>query len=296
MTPRTIVGIGEILWDVFPTHKALGGAPTNFAFHCQQLGHEAYSISAIGRDPLGAEIETLLEQLPLQTLLQHSDHPTGTVSVTLNDAGSPSYTINEGVAWDAIAFTPELEALAQRTDAVCFGSLAQRAETSRQTILRFLRAMPAGSLKVFDINLRLSYYTEEIVRTSLQEASVLKLNDEEVPVVGQLLGLSGSMEQIARALLTTFDLEAVILTRGGDGCHVYHPQGSVFYPSARVTIADTVGAGDSFTAGFISARLAGKSILESMALATRVAAHVCTQSGAMPSHPEDFRSFLSEAL
>lgn len=294
MTPRTIVGLGEILWDIFPSHKALGGAPTNFAFHCQQLGHEAYSVSAIGRDDLGAEIEALLETLPLKTLLQHSDAPTGTVSVVLNEAGSPSYTINEGVAWDNIRFTPELEALALRTDAACFGSLAQRSEVSRQTIRRFLQAMPEGSMKVFDINLRLSYYNEEIIRSSLELATVLKLNDEEVPLVGKLLGLEGSMEEVARRLVADYSLEALILTRGGDGCHVYLPQGSVFYPSARIQIADTVGAGDSFTAGFISARLSGKSVLESMALATRVAAHVCTHPGAMPEHPEHFRQGLCE--
>ena len=296
MTSRTIVGIGEILWDIFPDRKALGGAPTNFAYHCQQLGHEAYSVSAIGRDALGQEIEELLKTLPLNTLLQHNDYPTGTVSVTLNATGSPSYKINEQVAWDAIEFTPELEALAKRTDAVCFGSLAQRSPISRRTIGRFLAAMPIGSVKVFDVNLRLDYYTREIIENSLEQATILKLNDEEIITVGELLGVKGTMADIARQLTSHYKLEALILTRGAKGCHVFLPSGSVFYPSAHVEIADTVGAGDSFTAGFISALLAGKNTLESMALATRVAAHVCQHHGAMPQHPQHFKRYLEVEL
>ena len=157
MKKYTIVGIGELLFDVFPDRKALGGAPTNFAYHCQQLGHEAYSISAIGRDNLGAEIKDQLHTRGLQTILQENEHPTGTVLVTLSEGGVPSYEISEGVAWDYIEYTDELEALARRTDAVCFGSLAQRSPRSASTIQRFLEAMPTGSLRICDINIRLHY-------------------------------------------------------------------------------------------------------------------------------------------
>ena len=214
MKKYTIVGIGELLFDVFPDRKALGGAPTNFAFHCQQLGHEAISVSAVGRDTLGEEIKAELQARQLPAILQETDYPTGTVQVTLSATGSPTYEISEGVAWDHIAFTDELRALAQRTDAVCFGSLAQRHEASRTAILSFLKAMPEGSLRIFDINLRLQYYTRETIHTSLEHADILKLNDEEVPIVARLLGLEGDMEAVCRQVLTDYSLRAVILTRG----------------------------------------------------------------------------------
>ena len=284
MKKYTIVGIGELLFDVFPDRKALGGAPTNFAFHCQQLGHEAISVSAIGRDALGEEIKAELQARQLPAILQETDYPTGTVQVTLSATGSPTYEISEDVAWDHIAFTDELRALAQRTDAVCFGSLAQRHEASRTAILSFLKAMPEGSLRIFDINLRLQYYTRETIHTSLEHADILKLNDEEVPIVARLLGLEGDMETVCRQVLTDYGLRAVILTRGANGCSIY-----VFHPSACIKVADTVGAGDSFTAGFVSALLAGRSHLEAVALATRVAAFVCSHHGAMPTLPSEYR-------
>ena len=289
MKKYTIVGIGELLFDVFPDRKALGGAPTNFAFHCQQLGHEAISVSAIGHDALGEEIKAELQARQLPAILQETDYPTGTVQVTLSATGSPTYEISEGVAWDHIAFTDELRALAQRTDAVCFGSLAQRHEASRTAILSFLKAMPEGSLRIFDINLRLQYYTRETIHTSLEHADILKLNDEEVPIVARLLGLEGDMEAVCRQVLTDYSLRAVILTRGADGCSIYHEKGSVFHPSSCIKVADTVGAGDSFTAGFVSALLAGRSHLEAVALATRVAAFVCSHHGAMPTLPSEYR-------
>ena len=197
MKKYTIVGIGELLFDVFPDRKALGGAPTNFAFHCQQLGHEAISVSAIGHDALGEEIKAELQARQLPAILQETDYPTGTVQVTLSATGSPTYEISEDVAWDHIAFTDELRALAQRTDAVCFGSLAQRSPQSASTIQRFLEAMPTGSLRIFDINIRLHYYTYEIIHASLEHADLLKLNDEEVPILGQLLGLEGRWKRSA---------------------------------------------------------------------------------------------------
>ena len=238
---------------------------------------------------MGEEIKAELQARQLPAILQETDYPTGTVQVTLSATGSPTYEISEGVAWDHIAFTDELRALAQRTDAACFGSLAQRHEASRTTILSFLKAMPEGSLRIFDINLRLQYYTRETIHTSLEHADILKLNDEEVPIVARLLGLEGDMETVCRQVLTDYSLRAVILTRGADGCSIYHEKGSVFHPSACIKVADTVGAGDSFTAGFVSALLAGRSNLEAVALATRVAAFVCSHHGAMPTLPSEYR-------
>ena len=213
MKKYTIVGIGELLFDVFPDRKALGGAPTNFAFHCQQLGHEAISVSAVGCDALGEEIKAELQARQLPAILQETDYPTGTVQVTLSATGSPTYEISEGVAWDHIAFTDELRALAQRTDAVC----SVRSHSATRHLARRSSAPQGdarGKLRIFDINLRLQYYTRETIYTSLEHADILKLNDEEVPIVARLLGLEGDMEAVCRQVLTDYSLRAVILTRG----------------------------------------------------------------------------------
>lgn len=298
---KTIVGIGEILWDIFPDRKALGGAPANFAYHCMQLGHEAYAISAIGKDPLGEEVNPLGEEVKrelaskgLQHILQEVSYPTGKVLVTLAETGNGSYDIQENVAWDHISFTQELEQLAHRTDAVCFGSLAQRSEETASTIHSFLAAMPAESIKVFDINLRLNYYTERLIRDSLEHATMLKLNDEEVSTVAQLLKLEGSIEAVCRQILEHFTLDSVILTRGAYGCNIYTAKGSDYHPSREVTVIDTVGAGDSFTAAYVSALLAGRQRPDAIRFATDVASFVCTQRGAMPALPEEYRRWLSE--
>lgn len=291
---QTIVGIGEILWDIFPGRKALGGAPTNFAYHCRQLGHRSYAVSAIGTDPLGEEMRTLLDGLDLEVKLQTNAFPTGTVQIMLDESGVPTYTITEQVAWDHLTWSPELEQLAQRTDAACFGSLAQRSAESADTIHHFLQSMPQGSMRVFDINLRLHYYTEEVLRQSLELATVLKLNDEELPVLASLFALPAEDAAACQQLREDFALDMVILTRGGSGAHIYHSGGSVFYPSARISVVDTVGAGDSFTAAFVSAQLAGLGLVESVARATELAAHVCQSAGAMPEVPASMRITTGE--
>ena len=291
---KTIVGIGEILWDIFPDRKALGGAPANFAYHCMQLGHEAYAISAIGKDPLGEEIKRELANKGLQHNLQEVSYPTGKVLVTLAETGSGSYDIQENVAWDHISFTQELEQLAHRTDAVCFGSLAQRSEETASTIHRFLAAMPAESIKIFDINLRLNYYSEALIRSSLEHATMLKLNDEEVSTVALLLKLDGSIEAVCQQVLELFALDSVILTRGAYGCNIYTAGGSNYHPSKEVSVIDTVGAGDSFTAAYVSALLAGRSRPDAIRFSTQVAAFVCTQRGAMPALPPEYRMWLEE--
>nr|WP_315122908.1 carbohydrate kinase [uncultured Porphyromonas sp.] len=291
---KTIVGIGEILWDIFPDRKALGGAPANFAYHCMQLGHEAYAISAIGKDPLGEEIKKELANKGLQHNLQEVSYPTGKVLVTLAETGSGSYDIQENVAWDHISFTQELEQLAHRTDAVCFGSLAQRSEETASTIHRFLAAMPAESIKIFDINLRLNYYSEALIRSSLEHATMLKLNDEEVSTVALLLKLDGSIEAVCHQVLELFALDSVILTRGAYGCNIYTAGGRNYHPSKEVSVIDTVGAGDSFTAAYVSALLAGRSRPDAIRFSTQVAAFVCTQRGAMPALPPEYRMWLEE--
>lgn len=282
-----VVGIGEALWDVFPDGRKIGGAPANFAYHAGQFGVEGIAVSAIGKDELGDEIVRTFDAAGLSHRLETVDFPTGTVQVELDEAGVPSYIIKEGVAWDNIPFTSQLKALAKSTDAICFGSLAQRSEVSRKTINAFIDAMPEGSLKIFDINLRQHFYTEEIIRTSMEKADILKINDEEVIKVADMLlcGLS-SMEDICRFLLKEFNLKMVILTRGAVGSNVFTKEEMSWIETPKVDVVSTVGAGDSFTGAFIAAILKGKDIRTAHRLAVDVSAFVCTQTGAMPPLPE----------
>ena len=277
-----IVGLGEILWDVFPERKILGGAPANFAYHISQFGFNGYAVSAIGKDLLGKEILDSLEQKGLNHLIESTDFPTGEVKVTVDNWGVPQYEICEGVAWDNIPFTPALANLAKETQVVCFGSLAQRNEVSRATIHTFLDAMPKDSLKIFDINLRLHYYTKEVIEFSLEKAHILKINDEEVVKIAQLFGWEGTEKEICKQLLSKYQLDILILTKGTEGSWVLTPKEESFLPTPKITIADTVGAGDSFTAAFIASHLHGRCLVASHQLAVEVSAYVCQQHGAMP--------------
>ena len=279
---NTIVGLGEILWDVFPERKILGGAPANFAYHISQFGFNGYAVSAIGKDLLGKEILDSLKQKGLNHLIENTDFPTGEVKVSVDNWGVPQYKICEGVAWDNIPFTPALANLAKETQVVCFGSLAQRNEVSRTTIHAFLDAMPKDSLKIFDINLRLHYYTKEVIEFSLEKAHILKINDEEVVKIAQLFGWEGAEKEICKQLLSKYQLDILILTKGTEGSWVLTPKEESFLPTPKITIADTVGAGDSFTAAFIASHLHGRCLVASHQLAVEVSAYVCQQHGAMP--------------
>ena len=290
---NTVVGLGEILWDVFPERKVLGGAPANFAYHVSQFGFNGYAVSAIGNDLLGKEILKSLEEKELNYLIEQTDFPTGTVKVQLDGRGIPSYEITENVAWDNIPFTTRLENLAKNTTTVCFGSLAQRNEVSRATIHKFLDLMPADSLKVFDINLRLKYFSKDIIIDSLNKASALKINDEEIVKIAEIFELKGTDEELCQQLLDKYRLKFLILTKGTRGSYVLTPYEKSFLATPKVTIADTVGAGDSFTAAFVASYLNGRSIAQSHQLAVEVSAYVCQQHGAMPrladAHLELFR-------
>lgn len=282
-----IVGIGEILWDVFPQGKVLGGAPANFAYHVSQFGLNGFAVSAIGKDPLGKEILQVLRDKQLKTVIGEVGFPTGTVQVTLSGNGIPQYEICEQVAWDNIPFTPELEALAKQTKTVCFGSLAQRSAVSHATINRFIDAVPAGAMKIFDINLRQHFYSKELIDESLRKCNVLKINDDEVVLVAKLFGWEDKPEvEIARHLMQVYQLNIVVLTKGTDGSYVFTAEETSFLPTPIVEVADTVGAGDSFTAAFVASLLKGKSIVEAHQKAVDVSAFVCTQHGAMPVLPE----------
>lgn len=284
-----IVGIGEALWDMLPEGRKIGGAPANFTYHVSQFGLDAVAVSAVGDDELGAEIRQTFEEKYLQTQLATVPYPTGTVAVTLDAKGIPHYEICEGVAWDNIPFSPELEALARNTIAVCYGTLAQRNSVSRKTIESFIAAMPADGIKICDINLRGTFYNKEILESSMRACDILKINDEEIDEVSRLLGAEFPTQRMAALnLMSRYEIDILILTCGTNGSYIYSMDGTEsFLPTPKVKVADTVGAGDSFTGAFIAALLCGKDIKKAHALAVEVSAYVCTQNGAMPELPDE---------
>ena len=285
---KYVVGIGEALWDVLPEGKKIGGAPANFAYHVSQFGLESRVVSAVGDDALGEEILTNFREKNLQCMVPKVAFPTGTVQVTVDAAGVPCYDIMQGVAWDNIPFTEELAKLAGQTCAVCFGSLAQRSEVSHNTIQSFLDAMSDGDgiYRIFDINLRQDFYNREILCESLEKCNVLKINDEELSIVGRMFGYTGQdMRETCMKLLEDYGLKMLILTCGVAGSHVFTRDSVSFRETPKVSVADTVGAGDSFTGAFIAALLKGKTVEDAHGLAVDVSAYVCTQSGAMPVLP-----------
>ena len=303
---KYVIGIGEALFDCLPEGRKLGGAPANFAYHVSQFGLNGCAISAIGKDELGDEIvdtfERVHESLPTFTYqLSTVEQPTGTVKVTLDDKGVPQYEICLGVAWDNIPLTNAMLEIARQAQAVCFGSLAQRSETSRETIQAFLDATPADALKVFDINLRQSWYTAEVIAESLSRANILKINDEELDVVAtMLLGeptVPGALiaedpektRRICRELIARYDLRMLILTCGAVGSYVFTADEESYVATPKVQVADTVGAGDSFTATFVAQLLLGKPIREAHERAVKVSAFVCTRHGAMPVLPAELK-------
>ena len=275
-----IVGMGEALWDVLPEGKKIGGAPANFAYHVSQFGFDSRVVSAVGNDELGDEIMSVFKEKKLNTQIERVDYPTCTVQVTLDAEGVPCYEIKEGVAWDNIPFTD---------------ALAQRNEASRATINRFLDTMPEidGQLKIFDINLRQDFYTKEVLRDSFQRCNVLKINDEELVTISRMFGYPGiDLQDKCWILLAKYNLKMLILTCGINGSYVFTPGVVSFQETPKVPVADTVGAGDSFTAAFCASILNGKPVPEAHKLAVEVSAYVCTQSGAMPELPQVLKDRL----
>lgn len=291
MENTIVVGMGEALWDVLPEGKKIGGAPANFAYHVSQFGLNSRVVSAVGDDKLGMEILDNFREKKLNAMVEIVPYPTGTVQVELDAEGVPCYDIKEGVAWDNIPYTPALEDLAKHTKAVCFGSLAQRSVVSRDTINRFIDAMPAeDTLKIFDINLRQGFYTKEILCNSFSKCNILKINDEELVTVSRMFGYPGiDLQDKCWILLAKYNLKMLILTCGVNGSYVFTPGIVSFVETPRVEVADTVGAGDSFTAAFVSSILSGLSIGEAHKLAVETSAYVCTQNGAMPVLPQSLK-------
>ncbi len=282
-----VVGLGEVLWDMLPSGKQFGGAPANFAYHSKALGAEAVVVSCAGEDPLGEEILARLDGLELSRDYVAVDkaHPTGTVSVELDAEGKPDYVIHQPVAWDFIPTMPGLMDLAGRTDAVCFGSLAQRSDVVRATICDFLAATPPDCLRIFDINLRQAFLDAATIDRGLRAANVLKLNDEELPVVAELLSISDGEEALMKELLDRYQLQLIALTKGERGSALLGPTERSDHAGLTTDVADTVGAGDAFTAVIAMGMLQGLDLQTINQRANRVAAYVCSRHGATPEMP-----------
>ena len=284
--PATIVGLGEVLWDMLPSGKQLGGAPANFAYISNVLGDRGVVASRVGADDLGREARAAMDKLGITTCYVEEDtfRPTGTVQVRVDAAGQPEFTIAESVAWDALEWTPAWAELAGQAEVLCFGSLAQRAPASRATIRRFLEAAPASTLRVYDVNLRHTFFTKEVLHESLQLAHVVKLNDQELPRIADLLALGGSGEcEQAQRLLDAYKLRMVCITRGDRGSLLVANGQTATHQGFKVKVADAVGAGDAFTACLAHHYLRNATLDEINDSANRLAAWVATQVGATPS-------------
>jgi fructokinase len=281
-----VVGLGEILWDMLPDGKQLGGAPANFAYISTLLGDEGIVASRVGSESLGNEALRQLAALGVTTWFVQSDtgHPTGTVQVDVDHAGQPKFEIAEGVAWDFLEWTPHWQELAAQVDAICFGSLAQRALASRATIRQFLGAARKEAVRVFDVNLRQAFFSQEVLSGSMKAADIVKLNHEELPRIMQLFGLQ-HRDEIASgdSLMELHHLKLICVTRGCRGSLLVSQQGLNEHPGYRIRVADAIGAGDAFTAGLVHEYLRGSSLPEMNETANRVGAWVASRVGAMPS-------------
>ena len=296
-SPALMIGLGEVLWDLLPSGKVLGGAPANFAYMTNLLGDQGVVASRVGDDDLGREACRVMQELGLGTAYVQCDrqHPTGMAGVFIDSAGQPTFTIKESVSWDFLEWTESWEQLSARADVVCFGSLAQRSPTSSGTIERFLQNTPKKALRIFDVNLRQSFYSTEVLRRSLQYTDIVKLNDQELLRVTSLLGFdTGDEETLARRLLGEFNLRLVCVTRGAHGSLLVSEDGIVEHKGLSVQIADAVGAGDAFAACLAHHYVRGKSLEEISESANRFASWVATQVGATPTiHRSRLQSILS---
>ncbi|WP_392391926.1 carbohydrate kinase family protein [Parabacteroides acidifaciens] len=278
-----VVGIGELLWDMLPTGKKAGGAPINFVYHASRLGAEGYAISAVGDDELGHEILKELDNNSIQYLIEKVPYPTGTVQVTLQN-GIPDYVINERVAWDHLSPTSNAIDLAERADAICFGTLGQRSAQSRETIQAILSFAPDEAYRCFDINLRQHYYTKELIEESLYLANVFKINDAELAVLRDMFRLEGTDKEVAKWFIERYNLRMLVLTAGASYSTIYTVKEESTLQTPEVQVADTVGAGDAFSGALIISLLKGASLKEAHEFAVKTAAYVCTKEGAWPAY------------
>jgi fructokinase len=291
-TRAIIVGLGEVLWDVFPDGPRFGGAPANFACSVAELAGanvDVFMVGAVGPDELGRRaIDSLQEHGADTRHVAIVEKPTGKVLVEFDAAGHPSYDIATDTAWDNIPWSDELRNLAGRADAVCFGTLAQRSARSRESIQDFVRATRLECLRVLDINLRPPFWNEAVVVESLQLANTLKLNDEELPALAAILGWKGTNEDLLQQFMAKFSLDLVALTRGAAGAMLVTRSGERSdLPGQPTAVADTVGAGDAYTAALVVGRVSNLPLNTINTWATKVASFVCSQPGATPKFPDE---------
>lgn len=286
-----IIGIGEALWDLLPAGPQLGGAPANFAYHARCLGAHASVVTRVGSDDWGRDILVRFKEFgfPEESVQVDADVPTGTVAVKLSAEGQPQFAINEG-AWDRIVLTDAALKAVATADAICFGSLAQRHKISRTAIQLLVAAAPAAALRIFDINLRQHFYSQEIIDQSLKLANVLKLNDSELPIVAAMLGLEGTTADQLNKLARLYELRLVALTRGGLGSLLYSEGQWSDHPGLPAKVKDAIGAGDAFTAAVAMGLLRKMNLQEIHQRASELAAYVCSQDGATPPLPEHLQN------
>lgn len=293
-----VVGIGEALWDILPSGRHLGGAPLNFAYVSSLLGEHALICSRVGDDALGKAIrdELIARHLDTKGLQIDPDLPTGTVQVSLKD-GQPEYEIRHPAAWDALELTAQWLDIAAQSDAICFGTLAQRSAKSRETVLKVLENASKSCLKVFDINLRRPFYSRQVIESALQFATILKLNDAELAEIAAMFGVKArDQREQMQALLRQFALKCVFVTRGERGATAVNDANeSAEHPGFAVEVRDTIGAGDAFTAAAVHALLAGKDLKTTLTVANRWASWVASQPGGMPKMSEKDREMLGES-
>ena len=283
---KKVVGLGEVLWDVLPGRTCLGGAPANFAYITTLMGDQGIVASRVGEDSRGLDALRHMEELKLDIDHVQTDrkNPTGTVGVTVDAQGVAQYEISQPVAWDFLEWTSDWQKLAEKADAVCFGSLAQRSPESRATIRKFLAATSTDAVKVFDVNLRQNYYSAEILSDSMKPSDIVKLNDDELPKIMTLCKMPHRDElSSARKLISTYGLKVVCITRGGRGSLLVREKTSSEHPGFKVHVADTVGSGDAFTAGLVHEYLHGASLDLMNEVANLVGAWVASEVGAMPA-------------
>ncbi|MDN5633199.1 carbohydrate kinase family protein [Bifidobacterium mongoliense] len=296
MSKPIVLSLGELLWDMLPTGKRAGGAPVNFVYHAAMNGAEGYAISAVGQDPLGDELVKAIEQSGVKSIIQRNAWPTSTVEVSLK-SGIPEYTIVKGVAWDHLLLTRELIDLVEKSDAICFGTLALRSPETHDTIIELLKHARPDALKFFDINLRGDHYSKELIQELLGYATVFKLNDAELLLLRDMFNIRGaSDDEACRWFITTFNLDYVVLTGGATFSTIIARSGETStLATPRVEVTDTVGAGDSFSGTFTAKILTGASLQEAHRASVNTAAFVCTQDGAWPVYPKTMTDYLSLA-
>lgn len=279
------------MWDLLPSGPQLGGAPANFAYQAGALGARAMMVTRVGNDDLGQEVIRRFAQmnLPPETVQIDPVQPTGTVAVSVNEKGVPHYTFAENAAWEQLEATKVALQAVREAHAICFGTLGQRNPVARKAIQALVTAAPADALKIFDINLRLDFYSRDVIEESMHLSNVLKLNDEELAVLTSMFSLHGDARGRIKWLVRTFGFEVVVMTSGPSGSLIYQEDRWSELPPQPVQVVDTVGAGDAFAAALTMGLLARMPLEDVHGFAAQVARHVCSQRGATPPLPEEFR-------